>query len=63
MLYDADDSFWRDRTIVDKGYTKNYYLSNIKNEVDSFGTQLDRMRNSGETSKGKRREFNMISSY
>lgn len=30
----------------------------IKNEVDSFGTQLDRMRNSGETSKGKRREFN-----
>ena len=21
-LYDADDSFWRDRTIVDKGYTK-----------------------------------------
>lgn len=57
-LYDADDSFWRDRTIVDKGYTKNYYLSNIKNEVDSFGTQLDRMRNSGETSKGKRREFN-----
>lgn len=57
-LYDADDSFWRDRTIVDKGYTKNYYLSSIKNEVDSFEAQLDRMRNSGETSKGKRREFN-----
>lgn len=57
-LYDDDDPFWRDRTIVDKGYTKNYYITNIKNIVDNFEADLVRFHENGESAKGKRRAFN-----
>lgn len=57
-LYDDDDPFWRDRTIVDKGYTKNYYITNIKNIVDNFEADLVRLHENGESAKGKRRAFN-----
>lgn len=57
-LYNDDDPFWRDRTIVDKGYTKNYYITNIKNIVDNFEADLVRLRENGESAKGKRRAFN-----
>lgn len=56
-LYDEDDPFWRNRTIVDKGYTKNYYITNIKNVVDAFEAELSRLRANGESTKGKQREF------
>ncbi len=56
-LYDEDDHFWRNRTIVDKGYTKNYYITNIKNVVDAFEEELSRLRANGESTKGKQREF------
>ncbi len=57
-LYNDDDAFWRDRTIVDKGYTKTYYINNVKNVVDSFEAELDRLHENGESAKGKRRAFN-----
>lgn len=57
-LYDDDDAFWRERTIVDKGYTKHYYITNIKNEVDNFEAELARLHENGESAKGKRRAFN-----
>lgn len=57
-LYNDDDPFWRDRTIVDKGYTKNYYITNIKNIVDNFEADLVRLHENGESAKGKRRAFN-----
>ena len=57
-LYDDDDPFWRERTIVDKGYTKNYYITNIKNIVDNFEADLVRLHENGESAKGKRRAFN-----
>jgi len=57
-LYDEDDVFWKDRTIVDKGYTKTYYITNVKNPVDEFEAELNRLHESGESAKGKRRAFN-----
>lgn len=57
-LYDNDDSFWRDKKIVDKGYTKHYYVSNIKNEVKEFNEKLEELHKKGESTKGKRRQFN-----
>lgn len=57
-LYNDDDPFWRERTIVDKGYTKNYYITNIKNIVDNFEADLVRLHENGESAKGKRRAFN-----
>lgn len=57
-LYNDDDPFWKNRIIVDKGYTKTYYITNIKNLVDDFEAKLVRLRENGESSKGKHREFN-----
>lgn len=57
-LYKNDDPFWRDRTIVDKGYTKIYYIDNVKNAVDEFEAEKDRLHESGDSAKGKRRAFN-----
>ena len=56
-LYSEDDAFWRERTIVNKGYTKTYYINNIKNAVDEFEAQIVSLHESGESAKGKRRKF------
>ena len=57
-LYDTDDHFWQDRTIVDKGYTKNYYITSIKNVVDEFEEDIAKAQEKGQSVKGRRREFN-----
>lgn len=36
MLFDADDGFWTDRVIVDKGYSKHYYLEHIQEPWNQF---------------------------
>lgn len=36
MLYDADDVFWKDHAIVDKGYSKPYYLEHISEPWRQF---------------------------
>ena len=56
-LYSDDDAFWRERTIVNKGYTKTYYINNIKNAVDEFEAQIVSLHENGESAKGKRRKF------
>lgn len=36
ILFDADDGFWTDRVIVDKGYSKHYYIEHIQAPWNSF---------------------------
>ena len=36
IIYDADDAFWTDRVIVDKGYSKPYYLEHIRDPWQQF---------------------------
>lgn len=52
-LFDDDDSFWRERQIIDKGYTKTYYVQNIQRPLADFKAKID----AGETTE-KPREFN-----
>lgn len=52
-LFDDDDSFWKDRQIIDKGYTKTYYVQNIQRPLADFKAKID----VGETTE-KPREFN-----
>ena len=55
-LYEADDPFWTDRAIVDRGYSKATYRA-FKQEIDDFEASLEVMRQNGESTKGKKREF------
>ena len=57
-LLNDDDQFWTNRTIVDKGYSKIYYIERIQTRVKSFKEDMERRRNEGESTKGKTREFN-----
>ena len=57
-LYDNNDPFWTQSTIIDKGYSKTYYISNIKNELDKFNSELEVDKLHNISTKGKTREFN-----
>ena len=41
-LYKIDDSFWLDRTIIDKGFGKRYYLERIKSKNDEYKAAVER---------------------
>ena len=58
QLYDEDDPFWVQRTIVDRGYSKTYYIDKIRTPVREFQEELARLREGDESTKGKTREFN-----
>ena len=45
-------------TIVDKGYSKTYYINEIQTPVKEFEETIASLRASDESTKGKRREFN-----
>ena len=57
-LYADDDPFWVQRTIVDKGYSKTYYIDQIQTPVKEFKEKLEQQRERGESTKGETREFN-----
>lgn len=57
-LYVEDDPFWVQRTIVDKGYSKTYYINQIQTPVREFKEELLRLREGDESTKGKTRAFN-----
>lgn len=52
-LYDEDSSFWTDRTILDRGYGKQFYLEKIKTPIEKYKQDVE----AGLTTK-KEREFN-----
>lgn len=53
LLYEKDDEFWTDRTILNKGYGKAFYLDRIQNAIDDYNREAEE----GATTE-KRREFN-----
>ena len=57
-LYEEDDCFWTQSIIIEKGFGKIYYLSNIKTKIDDNKQIIEQYRSSGQSTKGKRREFN-----
>ncbi len=52
-LLDDDDSFWRDRQVINKGFSKPYYVQNIQRPLAEFQAKIE----AGEATE-KPREFN-----
>ena len=53
LLYENDDRFWTDPTIINKGYTKHFYIERIQRKREEFAKTVS----TGATKK-KEREFN-----
>ncbi len=53
-----DDHFWVDTAVVNRGFSKVYYIDNIKKDVNDFNQELEEKRQQGESTKGLTREFN-----
>lgn len=58
ILYEADDSFWTDRTIIDKGYGKTFYLERIKAPRDEHERLGLLAEETGGIAPKKKRVFN-----
>ncbi|MEF7705149.1 hypothetical protein, partial [Bacillus thuringiensis] len=53
-----DKSFWADRTIIDLGYTKTKYLSDIRFDITSIETKIEGVKKITGTAKGMARQLN-----
>ena len=58
ILYESDDQFWTDRTIVDKGYGKTFYLERIKIPKEEYEQERRNAEAAGTNVSKKRRVFN-----
>lgn len=52
-LYETDDPFWTNATVLSRGYSKHFYIERVRAKIDEFETE----ELAGTASK-KRREFN-----
>lgn len=57
QLLDNNDQFWVHPSIIAKGFSKHYYIDNIKNKVDEFVDQINQDTLDQISTKGKKREF------
>ena len=57
QLYDNDDPFWKDETIINIGYTKIYYRDNIYPEIRNIEEKIQELRAKGESTKGVTRKL------
>lgn len=55
-LFDNDDPFWDDATIIQLGYTKMYFRENIKPDINGINDKLDQLKKENKTTKGVKRE-------
>jgi predicted ATPase len=56
LLCDNDDDFWKDRTIIDLGYTKINYLNKIRPDIEGIEKTLTELKANGQSTKGIERE-------
>lgn len=56
-LYDEDNGFWVDPTIIGRGYGKRYYREHVAEKVEEFERKLQTIQLEGGSTKGKTREF------
>lgn len=54
----SKDDFWNNPLMISRGYSKQYYLGNIKQKIDEFKTEIDEKKLRGESTKGLTRTFN-----
>lgn len=49
LLYDRDDKFWINETIIDLGYTKSYFVNNVKPKIDDIAKKLEETKRNGKS--------------
>ena len=57
-LFNNDEEFWIDDIVSGKGYSKTYYRSNIKVDIDEIGKKISESKEKSGTAKGVKREEN-----
>lgn len=57
QLFDNDDPFWTNETILNLGFGKVYYQNNIRPDIDGIPAKLQALRYAGESTHGKEREL------
>ncbi len=58
QLFNEDSGFWKDKTVVDLGYTKVYYQRNIKKDVDSISEKIREKKEKDGSAHGVERSLN-----
>ncbi|WP_378955429.1 AAA family ATPase [Pelosinus sp. sgz500959] len=58
ILFDKDDPFWTDDTILYHNFGKVYYRDNIRQDIDGIAIKLEELKSGGKSSKGVKREEN-----
>lgn len=57
-LFNEDSPFWIEKTIIDKGFGKSYYLDKIKAPIENFKATYRDEEETGKHHSKKPREFN-----
>ncbi|KJR44454.1 Prophage Lp2 protein 4 [Desulfosporosinus sp. I2] len=57
QLFDNDDCFWTDETILSLNYGKVYYRSNIRPEIDGIQEKLNELIKDNKSTHGIKREM------
>lgn len=57
QLYDNDDPFWTNDTIISLNYGKVNYLNSRKPDIDGISQKLQELRNASESTHGVEREM------
>lgn len=58
ILFDNDDSFWVDETILDLNYGKVTYRNNILPDIEEITDKIKELKNDGKSTRGVRRSKN-----
>ncbi|MEN2775576.1 AAA family ATPase [Acetivibrio clariflavus] len=57
QLYDNDDNFWTDETILNLGYIKINYRDNILPDINSIDEKIEELKAQNKSTKGVEREL------
>ena len=55
-IYEADDAFWTDQAIVNRGFSKATYRT-FRSKIDAFNETLKEKQENKQSTKGDKREF------
>lgn len=58
QIFNNDDAFWTDETVLRLGYTKLYYRDKILPDIGGIAEKIQKLRDHGESTKGVTRDLN-----
>ncbi|EHC1568861.1 ATP-binding protein, partial [Escherichia coli] len=58
ILKEDDPSFWKNPDIYNQGYTKEYYLTVVRPQIESIDAKIQQKKKLGESTKGIKRAMN-----